>query len=182
MVTYLQLKALSTRLISIPAGSYWISWRRNSNWWSISRHSSVTYSSHKEILSNIFWILSGKYQLIYSLYGNSLNSNTTRCSSGLNKPANTLFRHNLTGVLEAAIRSSNAQYDDPSILARLDVRLLEVSWHMLSHCVFLLYLLKSCVQLSDITSRSRLGCVHPWLPRWFSHQHHLYSILYATVP
>lgn len=46
--------------------------------------------------------------------------------SGLSKPANTLFRHNLTGVLEAAIRASNAQYDDPSILARLDVRLLEV--------------------------------------------------------
>ncbi|CAG8720812.1 18621_t:CDS:10, partial [Dentiscutata erythropus] len=46
---------------------------------------------------------------------------------GLSKPANTLYRHNLTGTLEAAIRASNAQYDDPDILRRLDVRLLEVS-------------------------------------------------------
>ncbi|KAF9932969.1 Gamma-tubulin complex component 3 [Mortierella alpina] len=45
----------------------------------------------------------------------------------LSQPANTLFRHNLTGTLEAAIRSSNAQYDDPDILRRLDVRLLEIS-------------------------------------------------------
>ncbi|CAG8455169.1 7996_t:CDS:10 [Acaulospora colombiana] len=50
---------------------------------------------------------------------------------GLSKPANTLYHHNLTGTLEAAIRASNAQYDDPDILRRLDVRLLEViecSW------------------------------------------------------
>ncbi|CAJ0897463.1 4264_t:CDS:2 [Entrophospora sp. SA101] len=45
--------------------------------------------------------------------------------NGLSKPANTLYRHNLTGTLEAAIRASNAQYDDPDILRRLDVRLLE---------------------------------------------------------
>nr|CAG8605196.1 12253_t:CDS:10 [Entrophospora candida] len=43
-------------------------------------------------------------------------------------PANTLYRHNLTGTLEAAIRASNAQYDDPDILRRLDVRLLEISY------------------------------------------------------
>ncbi|KAG0282394.1 Gamma-tubulin complex component 3 [Linnemannia gamsii] len=47
--------------------------------------------------------------------------------TNLSQPANTLFRHNLTGTLEAAIRSSNAQYDDPDILRRLDVRLLEIS-------------------------------------------------------
>ncbi|KAI9286402.1 Spc98 family-domain-containing protein [Umbelopsis sp. AD052] len=58
--------------------------------------------------------------------------------SGLSKPANTLFRHNLTGVLEAAIRASNAQYDDPSILARLDVRLLEISPQDLGWDVFTL--------------------------------------------
>ena len=47
----------------------------------------------------------------------------------LSKPANTLFRHNLTGILETAVRSSNAQYDDPEVLNRLDVRLLEVRTH-----------------------------------------------------
>ncbi|CAO3681202.1 unnamed protein product [Rhizopus stolonifer] len=44
----------------------------------------------------------------------------------LNQPADTLFRHNLTGILETTIRSSNAQYDKPEILSRLDVRLLEI--------------------------------------------------------
>ena len=34
--------------------------------------------------------------------------------------------HNLTGVLETAIRATNAQYADPEIIERLDCRLLEV--------------------------------------------------------
>ncbi|RHZ90285.1 hypothetical protein Glove_1g17 [Diversispora epigaea] len=46
---------------------------------------------------------------------------------GLGKPATTIYHHNLTGILEAAIRASNAQYDDPDILRRLDAGLLEVS-------------------------------------------------------
>ncbi|XP_013415922.1 gamma-tubulin complex component 3 homolog [Lingula anatina] len=45
----------------------------------------------------------------------------------LAKPAGTLYLHNLTGVLETAVRATNAQYDDADILKRLDVRLLEVS-------------------------------------------------------
>jgi len=45
----------------------------------------------------------------------------------LAKPAQTLFLHNLTGILESAVRATNAQYDDADILKRLDVRLLEVS-------------------------------------------------------
>lgn len=54
----------------------------------------------------------------------------------LSKPANTLFRHNLTGVLETAIRSCNAQYDDPQILSRLDVRLMEIQKDDLGWDVF----------------------------------------------
>ncbi|EDV25710.1 uncharacterized protein TRIADDRAFT_23488, partial [Trichoplax adhaerens] len=45
----------------------------------------------------------------------------------LNKPASNLYVHNLTGVLETAIRATNAQYDDADIIKRLDIRLLEVS-------------------------------------------------------
>lgn len=44
------------------------------------------------------------------------------------KPAQTLFLHNLTGILETAVRATNAQYDDADILKRLDVRLLEVQY------------------------------------------------------
>ncbi|KAF9207903.1 Gamma-tubulin complex component 3 [Haplosporangium sp. Z 27] len=47
--------------------------------------------------------------------------------TSLSQPVNTLFRHNLTGTLESAIRSSNAQFDDPDILRRLDVRMLEIT-------------------------------------------------------
>ena len=42
------------------------------------------------------------------------------------KAASSLYMHNLTGVLETAIRATNAQYDDPEIIERLDCRLLEV--------------------------------------------------------
>lgn len=85
--------------------------------------------------------------------------------SGLSKPANTLFRHNLTGVLEAAIRASNAQYDDPSILARLDVRLLEVK-----RCLFLIHNVLTTRSNGywvsiDITARFGMGCFHFGLSR-----------------
>ncbi|KAI9800682.1 MAG: hypothetical protein M1825_004004 [Sarcosagium campestre] len=45
-------------------------------------------------------------------------------SSSLDRPANTLFRHSLTAQLEHAIRGSNAQYDSPDVLRRLDARML----------------------------------------------------------
>ncbi|CAL1545342.1 unnamed protein product [Lymnaea stagnalis] len=45
----------------------------------------------------------------------------------LAKPAGNLYMHNLNGILETAIRATNAQFDDSDILRRLDVRLLEVS-------------------------------------------------------
>ena len=45
----------------------------------------------------------------------------------LAKPASNLYLHNLTGILETAIRATNAQFDHSDILKRLDVRLLEVN-------------------------------------------------------
>lgn len=42
------------------------------------------------------------------------------------RAATTLYQHNLTGILETAVRATNAQFDTPEILKRLDVRLLEV--------------------------------------------------------
>ena len=45
----------------------------------------------------------------------------------LAKPANSLYRHNLTANLETAIRSSNLQQDPVEILRRLDARMLEYS-------------------------------------------------------
>jgi hypothetical protein len=45
-------------------------------------------------------------------------------SASLDRPANTLFRHSLTAQLEHAIRGSNAQFDAPDVLRRLDARML----------------------------------------------------------
>ncbi|KAJ4428063.1 hypothetical protein ANN_24077 [Periplaneta americana] len=45
----------------------------------------------------------------------------------LAKSATLLYPHNLSGILESAIRATNAQYEDADILNRLDVRLLEQS-------------------------------------------------------
>ncbi|KAG4301324.1 hypothetical protein PCK1_002250 [Pneumocystis canis] len=48
-------------------------------------------------------------------------------SSNLDKPASMLYRHNLTATLESAIRESNAQFDSPDVIRRLDARMLERS-------------------------------------------------------
>ncbi|KAF9009023.1 gamma-tubulin complex, DGRIP91/SPC98 component [Cyathus striatus] len=56
----------------------------------------------------------------------------------LGKPANTLYRHNLTATLETAIRSSNAQHDSVDVLRRLDVRMLEYSHGEIGWDVFTL--------------------------------------------
>ena len=44
----------------------------------------------------------------------------------LAQPATQLFPHNLAGILDTAIRGTNTQYEDPDILERLDVRIMEI--------------------------------------------------------
>jgi len=53
----------------------------------------------------------------------------------LNKPASTLYRHNLTATLESAIRATS---DERLLLNRLDVRMLEFSPHESGWDVFML--------------------------------------------
>ena len=55
------------------------------------------------------------------------HTHTLSLSPDLSKPASTLYLHNLTGTLEAAIRATNAQYEPTDILHRLDVRMLDLS-------------------------------------------------------
>src|SRR5436190_3413527 len=59
-------------------------------------------------------------------------------SSNLDRPANTLYRHNLTAQLEHAVRESNAQFDSPDVLRRLDARMLELSYGEIGWDVFTL--------------------------------------------
>lgn len=48
-------------------------------------------------------------------------------AANLDRPAGAQYRHTLTAQLEHAIRGSNAQYDNPEILRRLDARMLQLS-------------------------------------------------------
>ncbi|KAJ4455009.1 putative Gamma-tubulin complex component 3 [Paratrimastix pyriformis] len=48
-----------------------------------------------------------------------------KISTELSKPASSLYRHNLLGLLEGAIRESNARYEEGDIANRLDVRIPE---------------------------------------------------------
>src|ERR1700712_1326586 len=59
-------------------------------------------------------------------------------SSNLDRPANTQYRHTLTAQLEHAVRNSNAQYDSPDVLRRLDSRMLELSYGEIGWDVFTL--------------------------------------------
>lgn len=43
------------------------------------------------------------------------------------RPANTLYRHNLTATLETALRGSSSASDHPDVVRRLDARMLEFS-------------------------------------------------------
>ncbi|KAF9567322.1 gamma-tubulin complex, DGRIP91/SPC98 component [Agrocybe pediades] len=56
----------------------------------------------------------------------------------LSRPAQSLYRHNLTANLETAIRSSNAQKDPTDVLRRLDARMLEYSHGEIGWDVFTL--------------------------------------------
>lgn len=59
-------------------------------------------------------------------------------SGSLERPANALYRHNLTAQLEHAIRGSNAQFESQDVLRRLDARMLELSHGEIGWDVFTL--------------------------------------------
>ncbi|KAF3023691.1 hypothetical protein G7054_g3103 [Neopestalotiopsis clavispora] len=48
-------------------------------------------------------------------------------AGNLDRPAGAQYRHTLTAQLEHAIRGSNAQYDSPEVLKRLDARMLQLT-------------------------------------------------------
>ena len=59
-------------------------------------------------------------------------------AANLDRPANSQYRHTLTAQLEHAIRGSNAQFDNPDVLRRLDARMLELSMGEIGWDVFTL--------------------------------------------
>ncbi|KZT72474.1 gamma-tubulin complex, component 3 [Daedalea quercina L-15889] len=82
-------------------------------------------------------LLALKHYLLLG-YGDFVDQLMETLSPSLSKPANALYRHNLTATLESAIRSSNAQNDSPDVLRRLDARMLEYSHGEIGWDVFTL--------------------------------------------
>lgn len=101
-----------------------------------TQRQSIDYA-YEKTRSKLMDLLFTKYQLMdhfaalkrYLLLGQGdfIQHLMDSLVKDLSKPASTLHRHNLTAILESAIRSSNAQYEEPTILNRLDVQILEVS-------------------------------------------------------
>ncbi|KAL4242041.1 Spindle pole body component [Abortiporus biennis] len=85
----------------------------------------------------LFDIFFEKYRLLDHLgalknylllgHGDFIDHLMESLAPSLSRPANTLYRHNLTATLETAIRQTSAQNDPPDVLRRLDARMLEYS-------------------------------------------------------
>lgn len=103
---------------------------------------------HQIASQRLFEVFFEKYKLLDHLqalkhylllgYGDFTDQLMETLSPSLTRPANTLYRHNLTATLESAIRSSNAQNDPPDVLRRLDARMMEYSHGEIGWDVFTL--------------------------------------------
>ncbi|KAJ3010986.1 UNVERIFIED_CONTAM: Gamma-tubulin complex component 3 [Siphonaria sp. JEL0065] len=97
---------------------------------------SIT-TAYTSISAYILELLFGKYKLMTHLralkkylllgQGDFVQNLMDKLGSDLSKPAQSILRYNLTGILESSIRASNARHDDADVLRKLDVRLLEIS-------------------------------------------------------
>ncbi|PGH18917.1 hypothetical protein AJ80_04337 [Polytolypa hystricis UAMH7299] len=93
--------------------------------------------AYKTTMARLIYLMDSKFKLFDHLkalkkylllgQGDFIALLMESLASNLDRPANSQYRHTLTAQLEHAIRSSNAQYDDPDVLRRLDARMLELS-------------------------------------------------------
>ncbi|KAL8832863.1 MAG: hypothetical protein Q9170_004705, partial [Blastenia crenularia] len=104
--------------------------------------------AYKATMSRLIDLMDNKFQLFEHLralkkylllgQGDFIALLMESLSSNLDRPAGSQYRHTLTAQLEHAIRGSNAQYDSPEVLRRLDARLLELSHGEIGWDVFTL--------------------------------------------
>lgn len=90
-----------------------------------STMSRLTYlMSNKFLLHTHFQALK-RYLLLSQ--GDFIDLLVESLAPNLDRPAHSQYRHNLTSQLEHAVRHSNAQFDDPEVLRRLDARMIELN-------------------------------------------------------
>ncbi|KAL8721949.1 MAG: hypothetical protein Q9225_001463 [Loekoesia sp. 1 TL-2023] len=105
-------------------------------------------TAYKTTMARLIDLMDNKFQLFEHLralkkylllgQGDFIALLMESLSSNLDRPAGSQYRHTLTAQLEHAIRGSNAQYDSPEVLRRLDARLLELSHGEIGWDVFTL--------------------------------------------
>ncbi|KAG1754022.1 gamma-tubulin complex, component 3 [Suillus paluster] len=105
-------------------------------------------SAYNTASARLFEVFTEKFRLLDHLsalkhylllgYGDFAEQLMEALGPSLARPANTLYRHNLTATLETAIRTSSAQNDPPDVLRRLDARMLEYTHGELGWDVFTL--------------------------------------------
>ncbi|EEP82593.1 predicted protein [Uncinocarpus reesii 1704] len=93
--------------------------------------------AYKSTMARLIYLMDSKFKLFEHLdalkkylllgQGDFIALLMESLASNLDRPANSQYRHTLTAQLEHAIRASNAQYDSPDVLRRLDARMLELS-------------------------------------------------------
>ncbi|KAK0942927.1 Microtubule-nucleating Tub4p (gamma-tubulin) complex component [Friedmanniomyces endolithicus] len=104
--------------------------------------------AYKTVMARLIWLMETKFALAEHLaalkkylllgQGDFIALLMESLASNLDRPANTQYRHTLTAQLEHAIRNSNAQFDSPDVLRRLDARMLELSHGEIGWDVFTL--------------------------------------------
>jgi gamma-tubulin complex component 3 len=104
--------------------------------------------AYKETMARLIHLMESKFNLFEHLAalkkylllgaGDFIEILMESLSANLDRPANTQYRHTLTAQLEHAVRNSNAQYDSPDVLRRLDSRMLELSHGEIGWDVFTL--------------------------------------------
>lgn len=105
-------------------------------------------SAYKRTMARLIFLMDSKFKLLEHLaalkkylllgQGDFIALLMESLASNLDRPANSQYRHTLTAQLEHAIRNSNAQYDSPDVLRRLDARMLELSHGEIGWDVFTL--------------------------------------------
>lgn len=92
--------------------------------------------AYKATMARLIYLMDDRFQLFEHLnalkrylllgQGDFIALLMESLSTNLDRPAGSQYRHTLTAQLEHAIRGSNAQFDSPDILRRLDARLTEM--------------------------------------------------------
>ncbi|KAK5102049.1 Microtubule-nucleating Tub4p (gamma-tubulin) complex component [Lithohypha guttulata] len=97
---------------------------------SIDAAYQTTMARLTHLMSNKFFLFTHMQALKRYLLlgqGDFIDLLVESLAPNLDRPAHSQYRHNLTAQLEHAVRHSNAQYDDPEVVCRLDARMIELN-------------------------------------------------------